>query len=124
MVTVKRIIEEEIAESEIGTFLAEQAKIVKGRGCEIIPRDGDPPFDPVPIKKGDLLTLRDEEYTRHGIHAGSPIYVAATVSEAGVFWALYLRSDEGGIGAMFFNGQQVAPSSSPKRIVPRLATGG
>lgn len=124
MVTVKRVIEEEIAESDIGSFLAEQARIVKGRGCEIIPRDGEPPFDPVPIKKGDLLQLRAEEYTRHGIYAGSPVYVAATVPEAGVLWALYLRADEGGIGAMFFNGQQVALPASSRRIVPRLATGG
>jgi len=124
MVTVKRVIEEEIAESEIGSFLAEQAKIVRGRGCEIMPREGETPFDPVPIRKGDLLQLRDEEYTRHGIYPNSPVYVAAVVPEAGVFWALYLRGDEGGIGAMFFNGTQVTPSATPKRIVPRLATGG
>lgn len=124
MVTVKRVIEEEIAESDIGTFLAEQAKIVKGRGCEIIPRDGEAPFDPVPIKKGDFLHLREDEYQRHSIYVGSPVYVVTTVPEAGVFWALYLRSDEGGIGGMFFNGTQVVVPSPSKRIVPRLATGG
>lgn len=127
MVTIKRIIEEEIDESDIGTFLAEQAKVVKGRGCFIVPRDGEQPFDPVPIHKGDLLHLREEEYTRHSVYPNSPVYVAATVPDASVFWAFYLRSDEGGIGGMFFNGQQVAVPASvgiPRRGAPRLAAEG
>jgi hypothetical protein len=127
MVTIRRIIEDEIDESDIGTFLAEQAKIVKGRGCAIIPRDGEPPFDPVPVHKGDLLYLREEEYMRHGIYSGSPVYVAAVVPDAGVFWAFFLRNDDSGIGAMFFNGTQVAVPTTvgvPRRGAPRLAAEG
>lgn len=118
MVTIRRVIEEEINEEGIGEFLAEQSRTIPVRGCFIIPAEGEATFEPVPIRRGDFIHLREQEYRVQGIHPNSPIYVAAVVPEAGVFWGLYLRDAEKSIGGSFFNGAQAVrkPRSNPVRL--------
>lgn len=117
MVTIRRVIEETINEEDLGAFLADQARTLPVRGCNIVPREGEATFEPVPIKRGDFVYLRETEYTVQGIYAGSPIYVLATVPEAGVFWGIYLRDAEKSVGGSFFNGAQVALERAKPRTL-------
>jgi hypothetical protein len=123
MVMVRRVTEEEVGDDEIGAFLAEQSRALPVRGCHIVPHEGEPSFEPIPIKKGDLVYLREQEYMVQGIYPNSPVYVLATVPEAGVFWGIYLRNQEKSVGGSFFNGGQVsAERTKPRRPIPTLAT--
>lgn len=112
MVTVRRMIEEEIDPGRLGDFLAEQARALPVRGC--IASDG------TPIKRDDLIFLREGEYKAQGVYPGSPVYVLSVVAEAGVLWGIYLRDEEKAIGGMFFNGTQVASVKQARPV--RLAT--
>lgn len=113
MVTVRRIVEEEISDDKLGDFLTDQARTLPVRGCAA--EDGQP------IRRGDLFLLREEEYKQQGIFPNSPVCVLSVVPEAGVFWGIYLRDADKSLGGSFFNGMQVA-ITKPERPPVRLAT--